>query len=142
MKVLLLSVQLLIATAAQSHNSSLIIEITGLRNDKGYVLINLFKGEKGFPSDEKMAIQYAKLPIKEGKAIWYIPVISPGEYAISYIHDENDNGKMDTGLFGIPKEGYGASNDTRNTFGPPSYSDAKFQIIAGQNRMEMKTAYW
>ena len=125
-----------------AETTDLRIEITGLRNNDGYVLINLFKGSKGFPADEQQAIQYAKLPIREGKAIWYIPSLTAGEYAMSYIHDENDNGKMDTGLFGIPKEGYGASNDARNTFGPPAYADAKFQVIAGQNRMEMKTAYW
>jgi uncharacterized protein (DUF2141 family) len=33
--------------------------------------------------------------------------IKPGKYAIAVIHDENCNGKLDTNMFGIPKEGYG-----------------------------------
>ncbi|QQO09979.1 DUF2141 domain-containing protein [Breznakiella homolactica] len=40
-----------------------------------------------------------------------------GECAISVYQDTNQNGKMDTGLFGIPKEPVGISN--WNGSGPP-----------------------
>ena len=54
--------------------------------------------------------------------------IPDGEFAISLYHDENNNGKLDTGWFGIPKEGYGCSNDAKGNMGPPKYEDAKFQL--------------
>jgi uncharacterized protein (DUF2141 family) len=35
---------------------------------------------------------------------------------------------LDTGLFGIPKEPYGFSNNARNPFGPPQFDDVKFMV--------------
>jgi uncharacterized protein (DUF2141 family) len=52
--------------------------------------------------------------------------IKPGKYAIAVIHDENCNGKLDTNMFGIPKEGYGFSSGAEVTMSAPSFSDAVF----------------
>ena len=43
---------------------------------------------------------------------------------MAVIHDENMNGKLDTHLLGIPKEGYGFSNDAKVFLGVPSFSSA------------------
>ena len=43
------------------------------------------------------------------------------------MHDENDNGKLDTNFMGIPVEGYGFSNNPqvmRRAF----FSEAKFDV--------------
>jgi uncharacterized protein (DUF2141 family) len=53
--------------------------------------------------------------------------IPPGTYALAVIHDENRNGQLDTNRLGIPKEGYGFSNDAKGFFGAPSFSAAKFK---------------
>ena len=45
-------------------------------------------------------------------------------------HDENANGKIDRNFVGIPKEGYGTSNDAKGFMGPPKYEDAKFELTA------------
>ena len=51
-----------------------------------------------------------------------------GVYAISVWHDVNANGKLETGLFGIPKEPLGVSRDAKGSFGPPKFDDAKFEL--------------
>jgi len=58
--------------------------------------------------------------------------IPPGTYALAIVHDENMNGKLDTNLLGIPKEGYGFSNDAKALLGAPSFSAASFPYD-GQN---------
>ena len=45
-------------------------------------------------------------------------------------HDENENGELDTGFLGIPKEDYAFSNNASGVFGPPSYDKAKFELTA------------
>ena len=54
--------------------------------------------------------------------------IPNGTYAIAVVHDENDNKKMDTNFFGIPKEGYGVSNNKYPKMSEPSFDDAKFSL--------------
>lgn len=54
--------------------------------------------------------------------------IPEGTYAVSIFHDENDNGKLDSNILGIPKEDYGCSNNATGFMGPPKWKDAKFEL--------------
>ena len=54
--------------------------------------------------------------------------VEPGEYALTVLHDENGNGKLDTNLLGMPKEGYGVSNNAFRRFGPPRFREAKITV--------------
>ncbi|MEN8835700.1 MAG: DUF2141 domain-containing protein [Polaribacter sp.] len=47
-------------------------------------------------------------------------------------YDENNNGKMDTKLFGVPKEPYGFSNNAKGFMGPPSFEEAKFTLASNK----------
>jgi uncharacterized protein (DUF2141 family) len=51
--------------------------------------------------------------IIDGRAVCEFPGVTPGTYAISVFHDENSNGKLDTNLLGIPREGVSASNNRK-----------------------------
>ena len=55
--------------------------------------------------------------------------LGPGTYAISAMHDENGNGRLDTFL-GIPREGFGFSRNPRIGFGPPRFDQVRFQVGA------------
>jgi uncharacterized protein (DUF2141 family) len=54
--------------------------------------------------------------------------IPDGEYAVAGYQDLNDNGELDRGLFNLPKEPYGLSNNFRPTWSAPSYDDCKFKV--------------
>ena len=115
---------------SQSANGGLKISVTGLRNNKGKVLLTLFNSEKGFPASTSDAVFKAESLIKNGVATIVYDAIVNGEFAIAVMHDENNNQKMDTKMFGLPKEGYGFSNDVMGTFGPPSFKKASFSYPA------------
>ncbi len=72
------------------------------------------------------------LKIRESQARCDFENIPPGTYALAVVHDENMNGKLDSNWLGIPKEGYGFSNDVKAVHGAPSFSDASFPYD-GQN---------
>jgi Uncharacterized protein conserved in bacteria (DUF2141) len=61
--------------------------------------------------------------------------------AIACFHDENKNGKLDTGLFGIPTEGTVASNHARGFMGPPSFDKAKFSLAGAATTMDLRMGY-
>jgi len=54
--------------------------------------------------------------------------LQPGSYAIATMHDENNNGKLDTNSFGVPKEGWAVSNNVVSHTHPPKFEDAKMQV--------------
>ncbi|MBK7290922.1 MAG: DUF2141 domain-containing protein [Chitinophagaceae bacterium] len=43
------------------------------------------------------------------------------QLSIAILHDENDDGKMNSNFLGLPKEGYGFSNNVMGNFGPPLF---------------------
>ncbi|WP_232279356.1 DUF2141 domain-containing protein [Psychromonas ingrahamii] len=67
------------------------------------------------------------IKIDESQAICHFTDILPGKYAMAVIHDENTNGKLDTNLIGVPKEGFGFSNNAKALLSAPSFSAPSFE---------------
>lgn len=57
----------------------------------------------------------------EKNAVFQIKDLPIGEYAVRAFHDENNNGKLDKGIFGQPVEGWGVSNDARGFMSAPPF---------------------
>lgn len=117
------------AAAAETHQS-IRISIKGFRNTKGQALVSLFASSKGFPDNGTIAQKRKAYRIVGDEIAIRFDDVKPGSYAVAVLHDEDKDFKMKTGLFGIPKEGYGVSNDATRRFGPPKFADAKFEVTA------------
>jgi uncharacterized protein (DUF2141 family) len=104
------------------------VEVIDLRNDSGQVGILLFDKEDGFPGDGLKASRHLMVPIAGRVARAVFNDLPPGRYAIVVMHDENKNDQLDTNMFGIPKEGFGFSNDAKGFMGPPKFRDAAFGL--------------
>jgi uncharacterized protein (DUF2141 family) len=111
-----------------SSTGSIRVEITGLRNTAGQVAINIFAKKDGFPGDWQKAYRHIIIPIEGPTTVHTFTNIPYGKYSVSVMHDENKNEKLDTNFMGIPKEGYGVSNNITSSFGPPKFEDATFVL--------------
>ena len=78
----------------------------------------------------------------ENQAMWWVVLndLKPGTYAVSVVHDENNDGKMNQVMgFGPPKEGVGTS---RPVSAIPSWKKVKFDIKEGeQKKLSIKMVY-
>lgn len=54
--------------------------------------------------------------------------VQPGEWAAMVWRDPESDGRMRTGLFGIPLEPTAISNNPPASFGPPTFEDSKLEI--------------
>ncbi len=105
---------------------TLTVEITGIKNDQGKILLQLFDSNENYQSNKAYSANMIKA--KKGVVSVTFNNLVAGEYAIRYFHDENDNGQLETNLFGMPVEGYGFSNNAKADFGPVSFDDMKVSI--------------
>ncbi|MEN8878857.1 MAG: DUF2141 domain-containing protein [Polaribacter sp.] len=121
----------IIAVNAQEAKFDLSIEISGIKTNTGKVYLALFNNSNDFLKKKKEFIG-KKAEVKNGKSIVFFKNIRKGEYAASIFYDENNNGKMDTKLFGVPKEPYGFSNNAKGFMGPPSFEEAKFTLASNK----------
>jgi uncharacterized protein (DUF2141 family) len=110
-----------IASIAAQAQNTLSIKITELEANTGTVYISLMD------ANEKQ-VQQAKGTVSDGVCTVKFSNVEQGKYAVTYYHDANDNGKLDTGMFGKPVEGYGYSNDARGFMGPADFEDQIFEI--------------
>lgn len=104
--------------------SQLEVVVKGIKNTKGNIRVGIFKDEKSFLKEARFG-KVVKAQKDEIKVVFELPT---GKYAVSVIHDENENDELDSGLFGIPKEGFGFANDAMGTLGPPSFEKASIII--------------
>ena len=79
--------------------------------------------------------------VSEGRAVCVFAHVAPGTYSMASFHDQNNNDKLDTGIFGIPTEGLGFANNAKGTMGPPKYKDASFVFSGGSLVQDLKMKY-
>jgi uncharacterized protein (DUF2141 family) len=126
---------------AITQSSNLRINLQGIRNNKGVILLSLFSSAEGYPSDASKADQKIRMPVKKLQLPIVFKKIKPGKYAIALLHDEDEDGKMATTVLGLPKEGYGFSNNVMGLAGPPSYQKASFIVPASGTEILIKVRY-
>ena len=128
------------AAVAPVVSASIDLAITGLRSDKGDVLVCLSASPRHFPDCTKDA-KARKLKISAVRAnSIHIEGVRPGTYAVALVHDENANGKMDLRLF-LPREGFGFSRNPRIGMGPPKFKAAQFTVGADDEQYTVHMKY-
>ena len=130
-------------TAQTKNTGTLTVRVTGARNTKGKIGVTLFQNAQGFPDDTSKAIRQESVGIdpKTMSAQVIFKDLPQGTFAISVLHDENGNGKMDKNLVGMPKEGYGASNNPSKKRRAPTFDEAKFSLNASEQTIEITLIY-
>ena len=114
---------------------TLTVTLSGMKNDRGSLVYAMWSEPEGWL--EGNTIREGSVSIENGSSTLYFSELPYGEYAISVYQDRNDNGKLDTGLFGIPKEPFGFSNDPKLGFGPPKYEDSVFTLEAPEHSIQI-----
>jgi len=132
------SLQLALLTAAGA--ADLTVTVSGVRNADGAIAAAIFNNESSFP---KAALVFAAFRIKatQGPVSFTVHDLPAGRYAVTAYHDENGNGKLDADETGLPKEGYGVSNNARETISPPQWSKASFEVGAQSKTITVNIAY-
>ncbi|APG61631.1 hypothetical protein LPB140_00890 [Sphingorhabdus lutea] len=129
------------ARAATSTKSIIEINFTNIRNIKGKIMLCLTAQPKAFPDCSKDKEAISQIVTANGIGTVKLVVPKGGTYAISVIHDENSNGKMDMAIM-IPKEGFGFSRNPAIGFGPPKFKSASFTIGDGMTiKQNIKMKY-
>lgn len=133
---------------AMTANASLTVRAVNLRNTKGKVYFYIYNTQESWKASEKdgkslrtlSAAVKAGSTAKNNEATVIFEDLPVGTYAVQIHHDENDNGKMDSTL-GIPKEGYGMSNNPKIGMSIPKWDDCKFDVVEGEQTIEIKGKY-
>lgn len=118
------------SSSVRAQAAHLVLQLKLPAGAHGRVAYLLFDSSNGFPQDKEKAVKHGfSEPIGQNSVETIdLGDIAPGRYAASVYLDENENGKLDSGFLGIPKEPVGASNNPRHRMGPPHFDDCVFTM--------------
>jgi len=131
-----------VPSAQSNATDTLTVRVTGARNAKGNIIVYLFRDPQGFPTDTSKIFRRQSVSVNSSTLTARVAFkdLPPGTVAVTVLHDENDNGKMDTNFLSIPTEGYGASNDP-NKMRAPTFDEAKFLLNTAEQTVDVKLRY-
>lgn len=134
----LLPLGLFALLTAQASPAELEIQVQGLRNANGQVRLCLTRNPAHFPdcNGDPAAVRRS-LPAGSAASI-RLRGIPAGTYALSVIHDENGDGRLNR-FMAIPREGFGFSRNPRIRMGPPRFDEVRFQLTgAARQTVQMR----
>lgn len=138
MRALIILISLIFLVQPQDENHRLVVTVTGLKPLKGDLYISLHNRPEYFQIADS-AFMKIKISVDAEKETVHFNNVPEGRYAIALYHDENEDGTMETNEMGVPREGYGFSNNPKVP-GRPKFEQAAFDL--GRNdTIEVKMIY-
>lgn len=114
--------------ADAEKGSRIVVTVSTFRNNLGILGCRLFSSAEGFPEKPPWIAQQ-RVHVRGPRQTCRFENVSPGVYALAVIHDENENDKLDKNWVGIPKEGYGVSNNHTHALKAPAWEDSQFEVM-------------
>jgi len=127
---------LLIGLCSNSFDKkgSIIIRVKGLKKAEGNIGAMIFNRADGFPDKLEFAYASQEIEVEDQNPVLIFSNLPPGKYAVSLIHDVNNNKDLDRNFIGIPTEPFGFSGNKSLLSGLPKFDEAA--IILNKDQVE------
>jgi uncharacterized protein (DUF2141 family) len=136
----ILAIAFPVLPSLSQSTSTVLLEVSSLKNTRGTLNCRLFTKASDFPDGE--GILTVRTPIAGANTTCTFPNVEPGTYAVAVVHDENSNGKLDKNFVGVPSEGYGVSNNKTYALSAPKWEESVFTITASERKtLQVKLRY-
>lgn len=112
--------------------ADVIVRVSGIESPRGHIGCALFASEAGFPMDNS-GRRLAWVGIEGQAATCRFNDVPSGSYAVSVVHDLNDNRRLDANFLGIPTEPWGVSNNVRPRWRAPRFDESRFSVQGGDD---------
>ena len=127
MRLLLLLFLILPSATLLAHGT---IIIKGVEHNDGYIDVKIYTDKESF-LDEELAAESVRKKATKGETIIPLTKLHEGTIAVVVYHDEDNDGKLKTGFFWRPKEGFAFSNNYMPK-GPPKFKKASINLVHGE----------
>ena len=107
---------------------SVLVTVSNVKDAKGLITADLHDDDPARWLKGGQHLARVRVPAVRGETSLCVPVPKAGTYAIAVYHDRNGNRLFDKGMFGIPAEPYGVSNNPPMAFGPPKLEESSFRV--------------
>lgn len=114
-------------TVGAADAANLTVKVAGISKASGTLMVQLMDSEAAWNGKAKPVSGARQAIVTTDPVELSFKDLPAGRYAIRLMHDENDNGKLDSNLLGMPTEGYGYSNNPR-VMRAAKFDEAAFDV--------------
>ena len=107
-------------------DTRLFVTVSNVRNNNGLIAVTLYADDRKRFLAKRGSLYVGRVPAHAGTTRVCIHLPKPGTYALAVYHDQDANRKLNRSGLGLPKEGYGFSNNASTVFGLPNFSSVRF----------------
>ncbi len=116
------------------------VQLSGVRSAKGVVHLCLSPSPGRFLDCKADPNAVARTLAAGSAGRIDLGPIKAGTYALLVVHDENRNGKLDM-MMGIPREGFGFSNNPSMKPRAPKWEEIRFTMPANATVQQIRVRY-
>jgi uncharacterized protein (DUF2141 family) len=129
------------ADDCSASEAKLDVTVEGLRNQKGLVTYTLYPDDKKKFLAKGGSLERIRVDAHTPATETCVPLPKPGTYLLAVYHDEDANRKLNRSLIGLPREGFGFSNNASSSIGLPAFEAVRFVAKAGVTALKIKLRY-
>ncbi|WP_181703660.1 DUF2141 domain-containing protein [Chthonobacter albigriseus] len=107
--------------------ASLHVEVSGIASNAGEIGCALFAEGEPFPGGNATTRTAWEKADPAGVTCRF-EKLPAGRYAVAVSHDVNGNRKLDTNVFGIPREDWAVTNNIRPVMRAPRFDEAAIRV--------------
>lgn len=114
------------AATPSAAAADITVTVSAVRSQSGEIICALFDDAGSF--DKRIPLIKVVAPARTPATTCVFHHVQAGIYAVTAIHDENGNGRLDKTFFGRPTEGYGVSNNHTYAMHGPRFDESKLRF--------------
>ncbi|CAI2768211.1 DUF2141 domain-containing protein [Flavobacterium collinsii] len=135
MKKTILSVLVLgVSYFTNAQQVKMNIDVTNVQKGKGTVVVNVYDKKQNFL---KTAC-FTKVQKASQETIKFQVDLPRGTYAITVFQDLDNNGKLNSNWFGMPKEPVGNSTNFKPDGGAPTFNDCSIYVLKNESAIAIE----
>ena len=138
---LLFSCFFFISATWKDNQPSMILQFNELESQRGQICVAVYKCEQTFMQPDAH-IRAEIYTLDEFNGTIKLQNLPYGQYAIAVFQDLNGNEKLDTNVFGVPKEPYGFSNNLRVKWRKPRFDEAQVRFAKDGQVVPVQLLTW
>lgn len=125
--IILLLFAIFATTNSYGQEYTLTLHVSNIKEKKGTIIVSVFDNINDFLKEGREFYKQV-VQVKDSFILFTFRKIPKGRYAIALFHDLNGDSKCNKNLIGLPKEGFGFSNNYIPIYRPPKFDEVQFEI--------------
>ena len=119
----------------------LFVDVVNVRKAEGLIAVTLYADDRSKFLAHRGSLYVGRAPASAPTTEVCIYVPQPGIYGLAVYHDADADRSFDRNGLGLPKEGYGFSNNPPVIFGLPSFSKVRLSVPRTDMRTSVRLRY-